>query len=152
MHYLNGISNNGYNICILGASDTGKTYLARALAIKACSEFNVKYFHCEELLEIMVDLKTTLYKKYVSKMKGLCNADLVVLDDFLLHTLTDEREVKVLFELLEKRCENRRSTIICSQRDPENWTAMFLNDEVSANSILKRATRHYTILISKKNN
>ena len=30
---------------------------------------------------------------------------MLILDDFLLHTLTDEREVKVLFELLEKRCE-----------------------------------------------
>ena len=39
----------------------------------------------------------------------------LILGDFLLHTITDEREVKVLFEILEKRCEINLSTIICSQ-------------------------------------
>ena len=40
----------GFNICILGASDTGKTYLAKAIGIKACTDYRVGYFHCEELL------------------------------------------------------------------------------------------------------
>ena len=70
-----------------------------------------------------------------------------ILDDFLLHTITDEREVKVLFEILEKRCEINLSTIICSQREPASWSSMILNDEVSANAILKRATKHYTVVI-----
>ena len=71
----------------------------------------------------------------------------LILDDFLLHTITDEREVKVLFEILEKRCEINLSTIICSQREPASWSSMILNDEVSANAILKRATQHYTVVI-----
>ena len=70
--------------------------------------------------------------------------------DFLLHTITDEREIKILFELLEKRNEQRKSTIVCSQRDPDNWKAMILNDEVSANSIMKRATKHYTVKINTR--
>lgn len=37
-----------------------------------------------------------------------------------------------------KRNEQRKSTIVCSQRDPISWKAMILNDEVSANSIMKR--------------
>ena len=53
-------------------------------------------------------------------------------------------------ELLEKRNEQRKSTIVCSQRDPDNWKAMILNDEVSANSIMKRATKHYTIKINTR--
>ena len=57
------------------------------------------------------------------------------------------REVKVLFEILEKRCEINLSTIICSQREPASWSSMILNDEVSANAILKRATKHYTVVI-----
>ena len=74
--------------------------------------------------------------------------ELIILDDFLLHTITDEREIKILFELLEKRNERQKSTIVCSQRDPDSWKAMILNDEVSANSIMKRATKHYTIKIN----
>ena len=43
-----------------------------------------------------------------------------------------------------------KSTIVCSQRDTDNWKAMILNDEVSANSIMKRATKHYTIKINSR--
>ena len=77
----------------------------------------------------------------------MMNLDLVILDDFLLHTITEEREIKVLFDLLEKRNEKKKSTIICSQRDPDNWAPMIMNDVISANSILKRATKHYTVII-----
>lgn len=86
--------------------------------------------------------KSARYRKFSA-------AYLLILDDFLLHTLTDEREVKVLFEILEKRCEGPqpKSTIICSQRDPGSWTSMIMNDEVSANAILKRATKNYTVVI-----
>ena len=73
----------------------------------------------------------------------------IILGDFLLHTITDEREIKILFELLEKRNEQRKSTIACSKRDPNNWKAMILN-EVSANSIMKRATKHYTVKINTR--
>ena len=55
-----------------------------------------------------------------------------------------------IYKLLEKRNEQHRSTIVCSQRDPDNWKAMILNDEVSANSIMKRATKHYTIKINTR--
>ncbi len=84
------------------------------------------------------------------KVRFYLNLDLLILDDFLLHTITDEREIKILFELLEKRNEQQKSTIVCSQRNPENWKAMILNDEVSANSIMKRATKHYTIKINTR--
>lgn len=84
--------------------------------------------------------------------KFLERLDLLILDDFLLHTITGEREVKVLFMILEKRCEAQKSTIVCSQREPKSWASMILNDEVSANAITKRATKHYTVVINTKNN
>ena len=140
----------GYNLCILGESDAGKSYLAKAIGIKACNRYNVGYFHSEELLESMVALKEQDYDKYARKMKKYLKWELIILDDFLLHTISDEREIKILFELLEKRNEQRKSTIVCSQRNPDNWKAMILNDEVSANSIMKRATKHYTIKINTR--
>ena len=141
---------SGMNVCILGPSDSGKSYLAKALGIAACNNYKVEYHHCAALLEQLVDFKTVDYTKYQKRMKKLCRAALLILDDFLLHTLSDEREVKVLFELMEKRSEINLSTIICSQRDPASWTAMIMNDEVSANAILKRATKHYTVMIKPK--
>lgn len=139
---------SGLNVCILGPSDSGKSYLAKALGIAACSKnHKVEYHHCETLLEALVALKLQDYSRYQQRLKKICGAALLILDDFLLHVITDEREVKVLFEILEKRSEIQLSTIICSQREPTSWSAMILNDEVSANAILKRATKHYTVVI-----
>ena len=140
----------GYNICILGASDTGKTYLAKAIGIKACQDYRVGYYHCEELLESLSSMKQLEYSKYERKLAAILKQDLVILDDFLLHTIEDESEIKVLFALLEGRTEKQKSTIICSQRAPENWKPMIMNDEISANAIVKRATKHYTVLINSR--
>ena len=41
----------GLNVCILGPSDSGKTYLAKALGVKACQDYRVAYCHCESLIE-----------------------------------------------------------------------------------------------------
>lgn len=141
---------SGMNLCILGPSDSGKSYLAKALGIVACNDYKVEYYHCEVLLEQLVALKSVDYMRYQKRLKKICGASLLILDNFLLHTLSDEREVKILFEILEKRCEINLSTIICSQRDPSSWSAMIMNDEVSTNAILKRATKHYTVMIKPK--
>lgn len=63
-------------------------------------------------------LKAVDYSKYQKRMKKTSDVALPILDDFLLHTITDESEVKVLFEILEKRCEINLSTIICLQWEP----------------------------------
>ena len=138
---------DGLNVCILGASDSGKTYLAKALGSIACVKYRVSYNRCNELLESLVALKTEDYTKYKKQIRRLLNFHLLILDDFLMNTIMDEREVKILVEIMEKRIELSRSTIVCSQREPDSWKAMIMNDEVSANAILKRATKHYTIMI-----
>ena len=141
---------DGQNVCILGASDSGKTYLAKALGASACEKFRVSYNRCSELLESLVALKTEDYSRYERRMRKILNFHLLILDDFLLNTIADEREIKILLELMEKRIELSRSTIICSQREPESWKSMIMNDEVSANAIMKRATKHYVVMIQLK--
>jgi len=142
----------GLNVCILGPSDSGKSYLAKAIGILACSRFSVEYHHCETLLETLSAMKSSSYPKYQKKIKLLIKRDLLILDDFLLHTISEEREVKILFEIMEKRLELRNSTIVCSQREPKSWTSMIYNDEVAANALMKRVTKHYTVVITPHSN
>lgn len=142
---------DGLNVCILGASDSGKTFLAKALGASACEKYRVRYSRCSELVESLVSMKNVDYPKFQRTVKNLIGFDLLILDDFLLNTIEDEREVKVLMEILEKRLELAKSTIICSQREPKSWKSMIMNDEVSANALLKRATKHYVIMIRTKN-
>ena len=113
----------------------------------ACEKYRVNYCHCSELLERLVATKSADYTKYLREIKKILGFQLLILDDFLLNTIMDEREVKVLMEILEKRIEASKSTIVCSQREPGSWKAMIMNDEVSANAIMKRATKHYIVVI-----
>ncbi len=141
---------SGMNLCIFGASDSGKTYLAKALGAEACREFRVAYYHCDELVGDLAAMRKTDYPKYKKKLQALTNLDLVILDDFLLHPITEDDEVKGLYDILERRNELTRSCIICSQREPKAWPSMLMEDEVSSNSILKRVTKHYNVMIEKK--
>ena len=108
------------------------------------------YHHCEES-ETTVALKHANHSKYQKKIRFYLKLDLLILDDFRLHTMTDAREIKVLFKVMKKRSELSRCTIVCSQREPNSWASKILNDEVSANAILKRATKHYTVVIQPRN-
>lgn len=75
---------NGLNVCVLGPSDSGKSYLAKALGIVACSNHQVGYHHCEQLLEEMVMLKGTDYTKYQKRLKKTCGFDLLILSQVFL--------------------------------------------------------------------
>ena len=141
---------NGMNLCIFGASDSGKTYLARALGAEACREYRVGYYHCEDLASELAAIKKSDYKQYQKKLRSVINLDLVILDDFLLHPITEDDEVKALYDVLEKRNELSRSCIICSQREPKAWPSMLMEDKVSSNSLLKRVTKHYNVMIERK--
>lgn len=55
----------------------------------------------------------------------------------------DERKVKVLMEILEKRTEASKSAVVCSKRGSGSWKAMIMNDEALANVIMKKATKYY---------
>lgn len=140
----------GMNLCIFGASDSGKTYLARALGTEACREYRVGYYHCEDLVSEFAAVRKTDYRQYQKKMKSVVSLDLVILDDFLLHPITEDDEVKALYDVLEKRNELSRSCIICSQREPRAWASMLMEDEVSSNSLLKRVTKHYNVMIERR--
>jgi len=142
--------NDGMNLCILGPSDSGKSYLAKAIGIHACADYRVLYSHAEEFVEELATLKSTDYVRYQKRIRSYTKLDLLILDDFLLHTITEEREIKVLHEIMEKRVEARKRVIVCSQREPSSWGSMILNDEVAANAILKRATKHYTVVIKPR--
>ena len=52
------------------------------------------------------------------------------------------------FRHIGDKKRKQKSTIVCSQRSPSSWTSMILNDEVSSNSVVKRVTKHFTVLIN----
>ena len=82
------------NLCIFGASDSGKTYLAKALGNETCREYRVEYYRCAELLEDPASIKDHDFSRYKKRMRPLIRIELLIIDDFLLHTISDEEQKK----------------------------------------------------------
>ncbi len=108
----------GINILIDGPTGIGKSYLACALAQKACRcGFTSAYFRAPRFFqELTVSRLTNRYSRYLSK---LAKIDVLVLDDFGLAPVTEE-QARDLLEVVDDRC-GKRPMIISSQLPPDNW-------------------------------
>ena len=122
------------NIIITGPTGTGKTYLANALAQKACREgFTAAYYRVSRLFE-----ELTLGKgdgSFVKILDRLLKKDLLVLDDWGLIPF-NESQCRYLFEILEDRYD-LKSVIIASQVPVKNWYELLANPN-TADAILDR--------------
>lgn len=108
----------GINILIDGPTGVGKSYVACALAHKACrSGYTSMYFRAPRFFqELTVSRLANRYSRYLSK---LAKIDVLVLDDFALAPLTEE-QARDLLEVVDDRC-GKRPMIIASQLPPDNW-------------------------------
>jgi DNA replication protein DnaC len=122
------------NILITGPTGVGKTWLACALAHKACREgYTVMYLRLARLLGDMVIAKGD--GRYPKLLATLAKVDVLLLDDWGLMKLNAENR-RDLLEVLEDR-HGRRSTIATSQLPIEEWHAV-IGDPTLADAILDR--------------
>jgi len=134
-----------HNVIILGATGSGKTYLASALGLTANRSFmTVKYARLPEMLgELAVARAEGSYRKL---MKAYKTVQLLILDEWLLSPLRDA-ESKELLEIVEARYK-RGSTIFCSQFDVGGWHEK-IGDPTLADAICDRIVHDsYTIVIA----
>ena len=125
-----------HNVLILGPVGVGKTHLASGLGHRACSRgHSVLFVRTEALLKQLRACR--LDHSLEREMRRLFSVDLLILDDFGLDTL-DPTESRDLYEVLLER-HQRRSTVVTSNREPEEWLAT-MSDPLRAQSVIDRLT------------
>ncbi|MCI5055335.1 MAG: IS21-like element helper ATPase IstB [Flavobacteriales bacterium] len=123
-----------HNILIVGPCGTGKTFLACALAHKAC--LNGYTAHYTRLSRLLSELQLNKGDgQYGKRMNELAKTDVLILDDFGLAPLIDEQR-RDLLEILDDR-HDKRSTIVTSQLPVKFWHET-IGNETLADAILDR--------------
>jgi DNA replication protein DnaC len=122
------------NLSITGPTGGGKSFLACALAQKACRDgYTCLYERASRFFNDLAISKAT--GNYNKLLASISKKSLLVIDDFALAPLTDEQR-RDLLEIMDDRY-GKRSTLIASQLPLEHWHAM-IGDPTIADAILDR--------------
>jgi len=131
------------NLVLLGASGTGKTHLATAIAMSLCEKGRpVRFYTATGLANILQEKhqRGTL----AGFMNSLRRVELLVLDEVGFITLHKEAS-ELLFQVVSD-CYEQKSLIITSNLEFSQWNTIFGNDKLTA-AMIDRLIHHSHILV-----
>ncbi|MBJ2355820.1 MAG: ATP-binding protein, partial [Sphaerochaeta sp.] len=135
---------NHTNVCVVGASGTGKSFISKALAHRACLHgYRTKVVSFPALMRELGHLYSHDSPKYEKKLRYYSRFPLLVIDEWLCQQ-PEKQWTSILLELMENRYDST-STIICTQLPVENWPKVIGNVALGQ-AILGRVTASSYIL------
>lgn len=127
-----------HNLLLTGPTGVGKTFIACALAQKACREgFTSLYLRLPRLFGDLNVAKGD--GRYGKLLVQYSRVDVMVLDDWGVSPMTAENR-RDLLEILDDRYE-KKSTLITSQLPVDKWHR-YLEDPTLADAILDRVVHN----------
>ena len=130
----------GVNPLFIGIPGAGKTFLARALAYKACQATRrVVFVTAPKMLNELHGAE--LHGKLENALRKYVRAELLIIDDFASLEM-DAAQAKLAFQVISERYDYRRSTSITTNRPFKDWPKVFpdaLNAQVVAERLTERA-------------
>jgi len=139
LHDLSFIE-KGINPLFIGKPGTGKTFLARSLAYRACQATKrVVVVPAPKMLNELHGAE--LHGSLERKLRTFTRAELLVIDDFAVLDM-DPAQAKLAFQVISERYDHRRSTMITTNRAFKDWPKVFpdaLNAQVIAERLTERA-------------
>jgi DNA replication protein DnaC len=130
----------GTNPLFIGLPGTGKTFLARALAYRACQ--GARRVVVTTAMRMLNELAgAEVHGQLERALRRYVRADFLVIDDFAVLAM-DPTQAKLAFQVISDRYDYRRSTCITTNRVFKDWPKVFpdaLNAQVIAERLTERA-------------
>src|SRR5690606_26460273 len=144
MHDLTFLE-HGLNPLFIGSPGTGKTFLARSLAYRACQAAKrVVLVSAPKMLNELHGAE--LHGNLEKVLRRYAHAELLAIDDFAVLAM-DPTQAKLAFQVISERYDYRRSTMITTNRPFKDWSKVFpdpLNAQIIAERLTERS-EHFVL-------